>query len=70
MKYCLASKQKVLEYGFIELSHVTIADKMVLNENELRLLGEDIEEAAKAVQGDLMSYSQVINYINESKQKK
>ena len=70
MKYCLASKQKALEYGFIELSHVTIADKMVLNENELRLLGEDIEEAAKAVQGDLMSYSQVINYINESKQKK
>lgn len=70
MQYCIANKQKALEYGFMELTHISLNGKMVLNENELRLINEDIGEAAKAVQGDIMSYSEIKNYINESRQKK
>lgn len=52
-------------YGFKPALHKTIVNgtKMVVNENELRLVNNDIEEAARTLQGVVMSQAEVVNEI-------
>ena len=38
------------------ITHNTYGDKMIVNENELRLRGDDIAAVAKSLDGELMSY--------------
>lgn len=49
--------------------HLLIAngEKMVVNENELRLVNTDIELAAATLGGIVMTQGEVINEINKNK---
>lgn len=42
-------------------------DKMVVNENELRLVNTDIELAAATLGGVVMTQGEVINELNKNK---
>lgn len=68
MLYCIANKQKAIEHGFIEIAHTSVADKIVLNENELRKINDDIKKAAEALDGVLMSLAKVKEYITKANQ--
>ena len=39
--------------------------KMIVNENELRLVNQDIAEAARYLGGELLSESEVFNALNK-----
>lgn len=56
-------------YGFMPALHKTIVNgtKMVVNENELRLVNNDIEEAARTLNGVVMSQAEVVNEIKRLK---
>ena len=38
---------------------------MIVNENELRLIGNDIEEVAKSLDGKLLTHAEVMNEIKQ-----
>ncbi|MGN1229898.1 MAG: hypothetical protein ACI4T5_09660 [Prevotella sp.] len=63
MIYAIINRKMAIEAGFKEISHVAIDNFMVVNENELRLLGDDIDETAKRLEGYLMTNSEVKEWI-------
>ena len=70
MLYAIINTKKGEEQGFIPLSHRTLSkgNKMIVNENELRLVDEDIIEAVKKLGGtELLTNSELHNIIKNSK---
>lgn len=66
MKYTIVPKENAEAAGFSALTHrlVNEESEMILNENELLRIGNDVEEIAQSLGGELMSYSQAMHYIN------
>ena len=72
MLYAIINTKKGEEQGFFALSHRTLSEgkKMIVNENELRLVDEDIMEAVKKLGGtELLTNSELHNIIRTSKEK-
>ena len=70
MLYSIINTKKGEEQGFLTISHRTLSNgkKMIVNENELRLVDEDIMEAVKKLGGtELLTNSELHNIIKESK---
>lgn len=69
MKYSLIDKKKGEAHGFLKETHILSdkGEKMVVNENELRLIDTDISNAAKLLGGVLMSKSEIINELKKYK---
>ena len=70
MLYSIINTKKGEEQGFLALSHRTLSkgNKMIVNENELRLVDEDLSEAVKKLVGDkLLTNSELHNIIKASK---
>ena len=70
MLYSIINTKKGEEQGFLALSHITLSEgkKMIVNENELRLVDEDIIEAVKKLGGtELLTNSELHNIIKSSK---
>ena len=68
--YSIINTKKGEEQGLIALSHRTLSkgNKMIVNENELRLVDEDIMEAVKKLGGtELLTNSELHNIIKNSK---
>ena len=70
MLYAIINTKKGEEQGFLALSHRTLSkgNKMIVNENELRLLDEDLMEAVKKLGGtELLTNSELHNLIRTIK---
>ena len=70
MLYSIINTKKGEEQGFLAISHRTLSKgkKMIVNENELRLVDEDIKEAVKKLGGtELLTNSELHNIIKASK---
>ena len=70
MLYAIINTKKGEEQGFLALSHRTLSkgNKMIVNENELRLVDEDLIEAVKKLGGDkLLTNSELHNIIKTIK---
>lgn len=70
MLYSIINTKKGEEQGFLALSHRTLSKgkKMIVNENELRLVDEDIIEAVNKLGGtELLTNSELHNIIKASK---
>ena len=70
MLYAIINTKKGEEKGFLALSHRTLSkgNKMIVNENELRLVDEDLIEAVKNLGGtELLTNSELHNIIKASK---
>ena len=66
MLYALINKDMAVAQGFSEITHNVYDDDMVVNENELRLLGDDIDNIARQLGGRTMT----LNELNEIIRKK
>ena len=66
MLYALVNKNKAVAKGFSEITHNVYDDDMVVNENELRLLGDDIDNIARQLGGRTMT----LNELSELSRKK
>lgn len=70
MLYSIINTKKGEEQGFIALSHRTLSEgnKMIVNENELRLVDKDLSEAVKKLGGDkLLTNRELHDIIKASK---
>ena len=70
MLYAIINTKKGEEQGFLALSHRTLSkgNKMIVNENELRLVDEDLMEAVKKLGGtELLTNTELYNTIKNSK---
>ena len=70
MLYALINTKKGEKQGFLALSHSMLSkcNKMIVNENELRLLDEDLMEAVKKLGGtELLTNSELHNLIRTIK---
>lgn len=65
MIYAVIDKNKGDSAGFLMITHNTYGDKMIVNENELRLRGDDTSAVAKSLDGELMSYGQLQEWIRK-----
>ena len=64
MIYAMIDTAAAEKAGFKAIAHRTVGDKMIINENELRIVNGDIEEAARQLGGVTMSYDELMNEIN------
>lgn len=72
MLYSIINTKKGEEQGFLALSHRTLSKgkKMIVNENELKMVDEDLMEAVKKLGGtELLTNSELHNIIRTSKEK-
>ena len=72
MLYSIINTKKGEEKGFLALSHRTLSkgNKMIVNENELRLVDEDLMESVKKLGGtELLTNSELHNIIRTGKEK-
>ena len=70
MLYAIINTKKGEEQGFLAISHRTLSKgkKMIVNENELRLVDEDLIEAVNKLGGtELLTNSELHNIIKASK---
>ena len=70
MLYSIINTKKGEEQGFLALSHRTLSkgNKMIVNENELRLVDEDLMESVKKLGGtELLTNSELRNIIKTIK---
>ena len=70
MLYSIINTKKGEEKGFLALSHRMLSEgnQMIVNENELRLVDEDIMEAVKKLGGtELLTNSELRNIIKTIK---
>ena len=70
MLYSIINTNKGEEQGFLAISHRTLSkgNKMIVNENELRILDEDLMEAVKKLGGtELLTNSELRNIIKTIK---
>ena len=65
MLYAIINIKKGEEEGFLKLSHRLLSNgkKMIVNENELRLVDEDLSESVKKLGGDKLLTNRELNYI-------
>lgn len=71
MLYSIINTKKGEEQGFLTLSHRTLSKgkKMIVNENELKMVDEDLMKAVKKLGGtELLTNSQLHNIIRTSKE--
>ena len=72
MLYSIINTKKGEEQGFLGLSHRTLSKgkKMIVNENELKMVDEDLMKAVKKLGGtELLTNSELHNIIRTSKEK-
>ena len=70
MLYSIINTKKGEEQGFLSISHKTLSNgkKMIVNENELKIVDEDILKAVKKLGGtELLTNSELHNIIKNSK---
>lgn len=70
MLYAIINTNKGEEQGFLELSHRTLSNgkKMIVNENELKMVDEDLMKAVNKLGGtELLTNSELHNIIKASK---
>ena len=70
MLYAIINTKKGEEQGFLTLSHRTLSKgkKMIVNENELKMVDEDLMEAVKKLGGtELLTNSELHNIRKASK---
>lgn len=69
MLYSIIDTKKGEQYQLLPHLHQTVlnGDKMVVNENELRLVNSDIETAAAVLGGTVMTLWETKNEINRLK---
>ncbi len=67
MLYSIISTKKGEDAGFKTVTHRLLkgGKRMIVNENELRLIGNDIEEVAKSLDGKLLTHAEVMNEIKQ-----
>lgn len=68
MLYTIIDKDKGEQHGFRAVTHRIIKGKMILNENDLRRLGEDITSVATMLEGEILTHSELINKIKTMQQ--
>ena len=68
MLYAIINTKKGEEQGFLKLSHRLLSEgsKMIVNENELRLVDEDISESVKKLGGDKLLTNRELQDIIKS----
>ena len=66
--YAIINTKKGEEQGFLALSHRTLSkgNKMIVNENELRLVDEDLSESVKKLGGDKLLTNRELHDIIKS----
>ena len=70
MLYSIINTKKGEEQGFLALSHRTLSNgkKMIVNENELKMVDEDLMKAVNKLGGtELLTNSELHNVIKASK---
>ena len=70
MLYAIINTKKGEEQGFLPLSHIMLSEgnQMIVNENELRLVDEDLMKSVKKLGGtELLTNSALHNIIKASK---
>ena len=70
MLYAIINTKKGEEQGFLPVSHRMLSEgkEMIVNENELRLVDEDLSEAVKKLGGDkLLTNRELHDIIKASK---
>lgn len=67
MKYSIIDTNKGEKVGFQPILHRLLknGEKMVVNENELRRIGEDIELVAINLGGTLLTYGEMLKEVNK-----
>ena len=68
MLYALVNKNKAVAKGFSEITHNVYDDDMIVNENELRLLGDDIDDIdsiARQLGGRTMTFNELNEIIKK-----
>ena len=65
MLYALINKNKAVATGFSEITHNVYDDDMIVNENELRLLGDDIDSIARQLGGRTMTLNELSEIIRK-----
>ena len=68
MIYAIINTKKGEEQGFLKLSHRLLSNgkKMIVNENELRLVDEDLSESVKKLGGDKLLTNRELHDIIKS----
>lgn len=71
MKYAIIDTEKGEQYGINPKLHMLLDDggKMIVNENELRLVNANIEAAASEMGGTIMTVHEVNHYKKNQKTK-
>lgn len=66
MKYAIIDTEKGESVGFKPLLHRLLQDgeKMLVNEKELKRIGDDIDVVAQNLGGETLTYSEMINLLN------
>ncbi len=69
MLYSIIDTQKGEIAGFSPVAHVLIqnGEKMIVNENELRMIDDNIEYAAQTLGGEILTLAEVKNIKNKTK---
>ena len=70
MLYAIINTKKGEEQGFLKLSHRLLSNgkKMIVNENELRLVDENLSESVKKLGGEkLLTNRELHDIIKASK---
>lgn len=65
MRYSIIDKKLGEKQGFNPEHHRFLGERMVVNENELRKVDGNIEEAARLLGGVLLTQAEVINEIKK-----
>lgn len=67
MIYSVIDTRRGEKAGFLQLTHRLLQDgaKMIVNENELRHVDADIEAAASSLGGELLTWQEVNQMIND-----
>ena len=65
MLYSIIDAKLGKKKGFLPLTHRTLenGELMVVNENELKNLGDDITAEARKLGGSIMTHSELLNKI-------
>ena len=68
MLYAIINTKKGEEQGFLKLSHRLLSDgnKMIVNENELKMVDEDLPKAVKKLGGDKLLTNRELHDIIKS----
>lgn len=65
MRYSIIDKKLGEKQGFNPEHHRLLGERMVVNENELRKVDGNIEEAARLLGGVLLTQAEVTNEIKK-----